>query len=91
MNWRCRDAQVIEVDGLLRIEDDLAEDAREAPEILVLDPAARAEAEDLQRQAVHASLEIRREVEVGRREGILTVADVLAVEVNSDSRLDALQ
>ena len=44
----CRDAQVIEVNGRLRVEHDLAEDAREAPEILVLDPASRAEAEDLQ-------------------------------------------
>ena len=87
----CRDAQVIEVDGRLRVKHDLAEDAREAPEVLVLDPAARAEAEDLQGQAVRALFEVRREVEVGRRERILAVADVLAVHVDGDSRLNALQ
>ena len=72
-------------------QPDAAEDARKAPEILVLEPASAAPADDEHGQHVLPRPCLCRHVKFGRRERVLAVADKFAVEPDIDAALDALK
>ena len=72
-----------------RDELHLAEQAAEAPEILILDPAGRREAHDGDRELILACHERVRDVELRRRKRVLAVADVRAIDVDDERRLCA--
>ena len=68
---------------MLGEEIDIAEDARKAPEVLVLEVRAVAVLVDLDLERVRAKpLEMRRQVELRRQAAVLGIADVLAVQTD---------
>ena len=68
---------------MLGEEIDVAEDARKAPEVLVLEVRAVAVLVDLDLERVRAKpLEMRRQVELRRQAAVLGIADVLAVQTD---------
>ena len=71
--------QVLDVQRGLGVEVHGAEDAEEAEEVLIFQPAARAVLVDLHAQAVLAGLQEGGQVEVGGGEAVLAVAHEMAV------------
>ena len=81
-----RDEEVLEARLLAGTQLDAARNAREAPEVLVLEVGAVAPAENLQRQQVLTLAQILRHVEIGRQLAVLAVAHKAAVEPHVDVR-----
>ena len=73
------------------IEEHIAEQAGKAHEILILEPAAGGEADNLTAELVFAFAQIGRQLKVAGREGIGGKADVMAVEPENDAALCALE
>ncbi len=72
-------------------EVNVAEDAREAPEILVLEVGAVAVTPDGDGEGVFAVLEVGREVELGGGAAVLRVADLAAVHPEAEGGGDAVE
>ena len=72
-----------------RVEQDVAINSREAPEVLILEPARARIAEYHRRQLVLPRHEIRRQVKVCRRAAVFTVADEMTVEEECERRIHA--
>ena len=85
------DAQVADVRLGCGIEHDVPEQAGEAHEVLILDPAAGAPAIDAAGELVFPGHEEIRQLEVVRGERIGAEADVLPVEPDGDAALRALE
>ena len=83
--------QVLDVEGGLGVQVHRPEDAEEAEEVLVLQPAARAVLVDLDAQTVDPVVQVGRQVEVGGGEAVLAVADELAVAPAVEGPLDPLE
>ena len=83
------DEEIRQMQFRQRDEFHLAEQAAEAPEILIFDPARRREAHDGDCELVLACHERIRDVELRWRERILAVADILAIDVDDERRLCA--
>lgn len=80
------------MDSRLRIQHNLTEQATEPPEVLILDPAAGTEADDLQlRQLVLPATRYGSQIEICRRKGILTIADIMTIEPDDQCRLCPLE
>ena len=82
---------VVDVDLGLCVQVDRAEDAREAEEILILDPGGAAALVDLDAEAVVLVLNIRCQVKFRRGEAVLGIADELAVAPQVHGLLHALK
>ncbi len=89
---QCFNLQVLDMAGRNRIEIDIPEDAGEAEEVLILSPGSGREAEDHGRELVRTfPVDIFRQVELRRGEGVLAVADVVAVQPEGHGRLRPLE
>ena len=82
---------VVDVDLGLCVQVDRAEDAREAEEVLILDPGGAAALVDLDAEAVVLILNIRCQVKFRRGEAVLGIADELAVAPQVHGLLHALK
>ena len=85
------DVDIRDMRGGRSIEEDVAEEAGKAHEVLILEPASGAEADDLTAELVFALDEIGRELEIGRGEGIGREADVMPVQPDGDAAFRALE
>jgi len=74
-----------------RPEIDVAEDAAQAPEILILQIGAVAPAKHLDREQVVAGLQVRRQAKRRRRAAVLAEAELLAVDPQIEERVDAIE
>ncbi len=74
-----------------REQEDFPKDAAQTDHVLVFEPAAVGPAEHLHRDVVRASGHVIGDVELGRGEAVLAVADVLTVHPHVESRLDTLK
>ena len=80
---------ILDVMLRFRVEQDVAIDSREPPEVLIFEPARARITEDHRRQLVLPRHEIRRQVEVCRRAAVFTVADEMTVEEECERRIHA--
>ena len=86
-----RDREIADAALRTRPERHVTEDAREAEHVLVLEIAAVAPAEDLDREEVVALLEVRRDVELRRKLGVFGIADLLSVRPHVVGGIDAVE
>ena len=84
-------AHVLDVHGGPAVQDDVAEQAREPEEVLVLDPRAGAPPDHLRHEDVLAVDQRVGEVELRRGEGVRPVAHVGAVQPDRDGALGTVE
>ena len=70
---------------------DVAEDAAHAPHVLIFQVSAVAEAIHFHRQQIASRLQVRRDVELGRRPAVLAVADLVPVDPRIERRIHAIE
>ena len=85
------DPEVLDGHLGLCIEENVAFDAAQTPEVLTLQIRTRAPTEDFQHQAVLARLYIRIDQEFGRILGIFVISHFLPVDIDIDTRLGSGQ